>query len=133
MKIRRGFQAASTPGRLVSLMPGVVPQTPVETIVADRLAGGPPVPFPALVDWLAGRRLAEHRGDPTSWVLDIGLWGPWLFRREAAGALEALVGRFLKIEEERGEESRRPGRRGADRPDGTEGPRGSCAAPTSER
>ena len=133
MKIRGWFQAASTPGSLVSLLPGVVPQTPVETIVAGRLAGGPPVRFPALVDWLAGRFLAEHRGDPTSWVLDIGLWGPWVFRREAAGALEALVGRFLKIEEERGEESRRPGLRGADRLDGTEGPRRSRAAPMGER
>jgi hypothetical protein len=105
MNIRRRFQMASTPGGLVCLVPGVTPRTPLEILVADRLAAAPPVCFAALVDWLAGRLLAEHRGDPASWQLESGLWGPWLFRREAAGALEALVGKFLTIEEDREEAS----------------------------
>lgn len=96
MKIRRGSLAAHKPGGLVSLLPGVAPETPVETVLAEWLRGREPEPFGALVDWLAGRMSVEHR-DPSSWILDIGLWGPWLFRRVAAGAIRELEGRLLKI------------------------------------
>jgi len=58
------------------------------------------VQLPVLVDWLAERLLARSRcEDPSSWIVDIGLWGPWLFRREAAAAIKELKGRFLTIEE----------------------------------
>ncbi len=108
MKIPGGFLAVRRPEGLVSLRPGVVPETAVETILAERLGQGERVKFTALVDWLARRMLAEHRGDPASWVLDIGLWGPWLFRREAARALRKLQGRLLEIGEGSLEAPKRP-------------------------
>lgn len=101
VRIRRGVLVARKRGGLVSLLPGVVPETPVETILAGRLAAREPEPFGALVDWLAGCLWAEHR-DPSCWVLDIGLWGPWLFRWAAAGAIQELEGRLLKIQDRGG-------------------------------
>ncbi len=101
---------------VVSWRPGAVPGTPVETLVAERLRGCPPVQLPVLVDWLAERLLARSRCEnPGSWVVDIGLWGTCLFRREAAEAITELEGSLLSIQEAPGDADR-PARSGPQAP-----------------
>ncbi len=101
---------------VVSWLPGAVPGTPVETLVAERLHGRAPVQLPVLVDWLAERLLARSRCEnPGSWVVDIGLWGTCLFRREAAEAITELEGRLLSIQEAPGDADR-PARSGPQAP-----------------
>lgn len=71
------------------------------TLAARLLREHPAIRLDALIDRLAEQaRLDDLRLG--GWAVDSGLWGPELYRREAAAAVQRLVGRSLALADDGG-------------------------------
>lgn len=72
-----------------------------EALAAQLLRESPAIALDTLIDRVAEASLIDdcrHGG----WVVDCGLWGPGLYRREAAAAVRRLVGQTLVLEDDGG-------------------------------
>ena len=72
-----------------------------EALAAQLLRESPAIALDTLIDRVAEAALIDdyRRG---GWVVDSGLWGPGLYRREAAAAVRRLVGQTLVLEDDGG-------------------------------
>lgn len=68
-----------------------------EALVQTALLEAGSLGLNSLIDRVAAEamRIETIRG---AWVSDVGLWGPELFRREAATAVRRMIGRSLALE-----------------------------------
>lgn len=95
MSVRRVAASAGDPGgtMMVRLIPGYQPRTEVEQHVYAALADGP-LPLPTLIERVAEQIIrAEVRIG--GWMIDAGVWGPFVFRSQVAKLVETLNGSML--------------------------------------
>ena len=95
MSVRRVAGSAGDPKRtiLVRLIPDYQPRTEVERYVYAALADGP-LPLPTLI-WRVAEQLTRSEVRAGAWVVDAGVWGPFVYRSHVARLVQTLDGSML--------------------------------------